>query len=143
MSIISTCMDTDKHQAIVGGTPSMQRSYVQHPSIYLHKWHPKALQLRDQPPVQRPVSLLWIDNLKRIAQVVQVTGCHEPIPAVVAGPSEHEHARTRGGWVFCSQCVGDAQAGEFHELVNAEAEGAHELLVDGDRLLLAPAGISV
>ena len=71
--------------------------------------------------------------------MVQVPRSDQAIAAVVAGPREDQRRAVRAGRVLRQHRAGHAQPGQLHELVHAEAERAHELLVDSRGLVLAPA----
>ena len=48
------------------------------------------------------------------------------------------HTAVGCGRVFRVDCLGDRQAGELHELVDAEAQRPHKVLINGYGLLLGP-----
>ena len=68
---------------------------------------------------------------------------HQAVAAVVAGAREHEHARVRGCGVLGAGGGGHRQPCQLHQLVHAEAQWPHQLLIQRLRLRLLAAGAAV
>ena len=70
--------------------------------------------------------------------MVQVASCNKTVTTVVAGPSDDENASLSVRRVLSSNGAGHRQACKLDQLIHAEAEMPHELLINVDRLILTP-----
>ena len=63
--------------------------------------------------------------------MVQVAGGDQAVAAVVAGAADDEDGSAGAGRVHAVEGLGDGDAGEFHQLVEGEGAGGHEVFVEG------------
>ncbi|KAH3660678.1 hypothetical protein OGATHE_005010 [Ogataea polymorpha] len=94
-----------------------------------HKWNVEVAQLGSQSSEYFSVCWFWVVHFWGVAEQLEVSGGHKAVSTVVSWAAKDQAIFGGGRRVFFVDGLCNGQTCQFHELVNCEAHGGHELLI--------------